>query len=389
MGKTGHTQQTITTSSGETRATGGARSRVTMRLAVACSLAAAVATAQAEPVSDEFLQGYLAAVLERSLHWERGSYALRVVQGVATLTLNNGTAERQAQTLRTLRGIEGLQDINIALAPEQSSPTSATGISELLAVTTEMVPLPAGDLFRPLIADPMQPQFFLSYRRYRSADADLDIGAVGFGESFGVYRQQGQRPGDGIQVSVAGGLFAQFDLGAPSSDLVNADYTIGLPLSYRRGPYSARLRLYHQSSHLGDEYLLRVQPARVNLSYEAVEAIASKEWGGWRGYFGGEYLLRREPANLDRASLHGGVELYGPTNFWGIGRLLGGLDLKSFQEHGWALDVSAKAGFEIGHPDPGGRRLRLMGEAFHGYAPHGQFYNERIRYFGLGLYFGF
>jgi hypothetical protein len=212
---------------------------------------------------------------------------------------------------------------------------------------------------------------------------------VGFGESFGFYRQQGEQPGDGLQVSLAGGLFAQFDLGAPSSDLVNADYAIGLPLSYRRGPYSARLRLYHQSSHLGDEYLLRVQPERVNLSYEAVEAIASREWGGWRGYLGGEYLLHREPANLARASLHGGVELYGPTNFWGIGRLLGGLDLKSFQAHAWSADVSAKAGFEIGQPDPGGRRLRLMGEAFHGYAPHGQFYNERIRYYGLGLYFGF
>ena len=345
-------------------------------------------TARAEAVSDDFLRGYLASVLERSLHWERGSYALRVVQGVATLTLTKQTAERQAQAREALGGIEGLQGLNIALAPEQGQ-RPAGKVQKLLAVTTEKVPLPAGDLFRPLIADPKQPQFFVSYRRYRNAATDRNVGAVGFGESFGVYRQEGERQGDGLQVSVAGGLFAQFDLGAPSSDLVNADYTIGLPLSYRRGPYSARLRLYHQSSHLGDEYLLRVHPERVNLSYEALEAIASRDWGGWRGYFGGEYLLHREPTDLDRASLHGGIELHGPTNFWGIGRLLGGLDLKSFQEHGWAVDASVKAGFEIGQPDPGGRRLRLMGEAFRGYAPHGQFYLERIRYYGLGLYFGF
>src|SRR5687767_12888123 len=32
---------------------------------------------------------------------------------------------------------------------------------------------------------------------------------------------------------------------------------IGLPLTVRRSGFSARIRIYHQSSHLRDEYLLR------------------------------------------------------------------------------------------------------------------------------------
>ncbi|TCV86334.1 DUF1207 domain-containing protein [Sulfurirhabdus autotrophica] len=347
-------------------------------------------TAQAAQISDDYLKGYLTSILERSLNWERGSYALDVQQGTATLTLPEGSSARQAQAREELRDIDGLQGLNFVNdKPEAQMPVKTKRLYKALAVTQSKVPLPTGDLFRPLIADPKQPQFFVSYRRYDISGTTINTGAVGFGESFGFYRLQGEKPGDGLQISLSGGLFAQFDLDAPSSDLVNADYIIGLPITYRRGDYSARVRLYHQSSHLGDEYLLRVKPERVNLSYEAVEVITSKKWDNWRAYFGGEYLLHREPANLDRISLHGGGEYIGSTNYWGIGRFVAGLDLKSFQEHGWSIDTSLKAGFEVGQPDPGGRRMRLMAEVFSGYAPHGQFYNERINYYGLGMYFGF
>ncbi|TAL24294.1 MAG: DUF1207 domain-containing protein, partial [Nitrospirae bacterium] len=46
-------------------------------------------------------------------------------------------------------------------------------------------------------------------------------------------------------------------------------------------------------------------------------------------------------------------------------------------------------GFEMGRPEPGQRRLRFMLEGYKGYAPHGQFYNDRISYYGVGLYLGF
>jgi hypothetical protein len=52
-------------------------------------------------------------------------------------------------------------------------------------------------------------------------------------------------------------VFAQFDLDSTSDDLLNADYVVGLPLTFRRAGFSARGRFYHQSSHLGDELLLR------------------------------------------------------------------------------------------------------------------------------------
>jgi hypothetical protein len=42
-----------------------------------------------------------------------------------------------------------------------------------------------------------------------------------------------RHPGDGVQLDAEGAVFAQFDYEAPSKDLINADYTIGFPLTFR------------------------------------------------------------------------------------------------------------------------------------------------------------
>ncbi len=360
-------------------------------LAMCTAQAADVLGGEAAP-DDAFLSGYLSAVLERDLGWTRGSFRLKVEHGLATITLPREDAGRRTQ-LAQLPAIEGLQGVNVVIAAAQAPkprPTVRRRVYSFLGITPDTTPFPVGDLFQPLLADPKQPQFFASYRLYNTpTDRRGHVAAVGFGETFGLYRREGQRAGDGLQVSVAGALFAQFNLDAPSNDLVNADYTIGLPVTYRHRPWSARLRIYHQSSHLGDEFLLRAHPQRINLSFESLEFLGSYDWRGVRAYLGGEYLFHREPADLKPAGFHGGLEYRGKVPLLFGGRLVGGLDLKTWQEHDYSVDTSLKVGLEFGATQPGRRRLRIMAEAYHGYAPHGQFYDDKIRYLGLGVYFGF
>lgn len=245
--------------------------------------------------------------------------------------------------------------------------------------------LPVGELFWPLLADPKQSQFYVSVRNYDVAGDSVTAAAVAYGETFGLYRWC--RPQAAWQVSLAGALFAQFNLEAPSQDLVNADYTIGVPLTYRGGAYSGRLRIYHQSSHLGDEFLLRNQPERINLSFESLELLASREWPRWRGYFGGEYVFHREPADLQPGGIHGGVEYRGAAH--GIWHPVAAADVKSWDEFDWSAEISLVAGVELGPRGPGRRRVRLLVEAYNGHSPHGQFFTQRMRYLGLGVYLGF
>lgn len=59
---------------------------------------------------------------------------------------------------------------------------------------------------------------------------------------------------------------------ASSDDLLNSDYLVGFPLSFRFGKFTGRFWFFHQSSHLGDELLLSGNaPERINLSIEAVD----------------------------------------------------------------------------------------------------------------------
>ncbi len=263
-----------------------------------------------------------------------------------------------------------------AFAPE--GPPAATPDSRI------RIFLPTGDVFKPLVADPKQPRFFVSYRRYEYQHDIINVAAVGYGELFGITRSVDPATGDGWQIGFGGGLFAQFNLDAPSHDLVNADYTVGMPVTCRQGRGSARISLYHQSSHLGDEFLLHAKPERLELSYEALNALGSYEWASWRLYGGGETLVHKEPHDLKPLSLQAGAEYYGRSPIVGKGYPVAGMDFKSSQEHDWAVSGSVVAGMEF-HGTEGNRLIRFLLEGYRGFTPHGQFYTTRISYYGVAV----
>ena len=343
-------------------------------------------------VDDQYLRGYLAAVLERELHWDLSLIDIEIQNGKALLRVPTKYYDEREKVAPLTTPITGLKGVEFVIKAESVPPAAQTTEStvEKLGLTTDQLPLPATNLFRPLIADPKEPYFYASYRNYELDNNWGRIAAVGFGEHFGFYRQRGKNPGDGLQIGISAAVFAQFNLDAPSADLINADYIVGFPLTYRRGPLSMRARIYHQSSHLGDEFLLRVQPQRVNFSYESAEFLVSYDfWRNWRIYGGGEYLFHREPSELKPRIFHAGVEYRSDVILFKDAYFIGGIDIKRHEEHNWAHDFSTKFGLQFGRDEVGQRNIRLLAELFKGYSPHGQFYNQRTRYYGLQLGFGF
>jgi hypothetical protein len=219
------------------------------------------------------------------------------------------------------------------------------------------------------------------------------VGSVGVGDRFALFRWNGRSPGEGVQVGLSGNIYSQFDLKTRSYDLINADYLVGVPVTFRRSRFSTRLRVYHQSSHLGDEFLLRPGIERKNFAFNSVESILSLDLGPLRTYAGGEYAFARQPENLVSRIVHGGVELRQGSGIGSLSgvRALAALDVKSVEELNWPIAWSARAGFEIGrsrlaeHPS---RRLMILGEYYDGPSPYGQFFREDVSYYGVGLHFG-
>ena len=269
-----------------------------------------------------------------------------------------------------------------------------TGVHESEATGTVL--LPDDQSFCALVADPKEPSTFISYLRgrFRTLDdpsgAVTNIATIGVGDTFGLIRFGGPAAGEGFQLDVIGAIFAQFDVGKSATDLINTDYVIGVPLTFRRSGFSLRTKLYHQSSHLGDEYLLRdTGIERENLSFESFEVLASIEIGPLRAYGGGEHLFRREPESVAAKVWHGGFELRSGTN--ARAQLIGGIDLKAPENHNWSPATSARLGIAVrrtgaeGHP---GRLINFVLELYEGPSPYGQFFQDDISYVGFGVHLG-
>ncbi|TKS61153.1 MAG: hypothetical protein EWM72_00640 [Nitrospira sp.] len=257
---------------------------------------------------------------------------------------------------------------------------------------------PSDDVFRPLLADPKQPQFFALWQstRVRTDKTSANIGSVAIGENFGFYtRRQGC---NGWQVSLLTGIFSQFNLDEKNAELINTDFVVGVPLTWRAGNWSTRLRYSHQSSHLGDEFLTaRPGFSRLNLTYEEVEAILSYDYKWARLYAGGGYLVHREPATIDRSRVQWGFEARAPSM---RSRILGGFldrliltpmltaDFKSLEEQNWIINTNVLGGLEWSRTGSL-RRFRIMVNYYHGYNPYGQFFAQKIEQVGIGAYFMF
>jgi hypothetical protein len=235
--------------------------------------------------------------------------------------------------------------------------------------------LPRRELFQPLLADPRWPHFSASWQRYLGDDELQSVGSANFGETFALL--EGPAPlGGRWQAGIQAGVFSIFDLEADSLDLVNADYLVALFGSYRRGRFSALGRFLHQSSHLGDEFLLRDRAAdRVNLSYEAIDALLAFDVTSYlRIYGGGGGLVHRSPSSLDP---------------FGHVRPLAAVDVQTREESDWNADLSVRAGVQLESERIAGPRVQLLAEYYDGRSPNGQFFDRDIEYVGGGLHLHF
>ena len=350
------------------------------------------------PVGDDYLRGYVVSYLEQVLHQGADRIQVQVERGVVTLTGAVPTPEEIDRIVETVGTFSGVERVVNRLEVGEAVPRRWRTWSEWLRPPPgrKTVRFPAGDLFAAPLADQKQPRFHTTWQRWRTGSGTFDIASVGFGENFGLVRWPRGHAGDGWQLGISGAVFAIFNLDTPSLDLLNADYYVGFPISYRSGGWSGRLRLFHQSSHLGDEFLLQTQDTqpvplapRINLSYEALEAIGSYERDGGRLHFGGTHIVTIDPAGLGRNRLQAGAEFRGNPIHWRTSRFVAGLDVEAWNETGWDRDWSAKTGLLFRSPYGDARSIQLLLEYYNGHAPHGQFFQVEVTYFGLGIAYAF
>jgi hypothetical protein len=337
----------------------------------------------AGPSSDEYLRGYAAAILQRDFQITADS--LKVQDGVINI---HGLEASDVIDDRIKTALSAIDGVKRVVVTREGDVLARTGVPEFTPQVN--VFLPRDLLFSSLLADPRWPHFSVSYQHHLDNDRLENIGSANFGETFSIYRFGGPW-GSLMEVGLHAGVFSIFDLAAESHDLVNADYYVAFPLSLKKNNFSAMARIFHQSSHLGDEFLLsdRTQQ-RINLSYEGFDLLLSYHLPlGFRVYGGGGYLFDRDPSDLKPWIAQSGLEFKSHTAWWkGALRPIAAIDIQSREETDWRADVSLRAGVQFENPDFLSRKLKLMFEYYKGRSPNGQFYIRDVEaYFGIGLHF--
>jgi len=338
---------------------------------------------------DSFIAGYATAILEREFPGPKAS--VRVRDGVIFLQAKELQGRERDKVVAALSRIAGVLEVRVeeepARTPEPGAPPRKADESSTGVTGGKWQAFPEEELFAPLLADPRSAHFSLAYDYVTQSRFPKlrNVGNVSLGEHFSLVGYSSPEVGE-FSLGIEPAIFALFNLDALSHDLINADYRVALPLEYRRGPLSIRSSVLHQSSHLGDEFLLVTPVQRINFSYEAVDLKVSYQAGSFRFYAGGSAMVHREP-ELKPWSAQEGVEWVSTAHFINdaVAPIVA-VDVQEHQETGWRANLSARAGIELVNPEKTRRKIQFLLEYYRGYNPNGQFYRERVEYFGAGIH---
>ncbi len=242
----------------------------------------------------------------------------------------------------------------------------------------------AEEYYPPLIADPME----LGYGgRIIYPAGGGRLGEVTIGDYVGIVRWKlGERWA--AQANLGGGAIARFNLLTERNAMDVVDFTFSIPFDIAFDERHVwRNSYWHTSSHLGDDYIARMNPVLIKRALDAFKSMYSWKFNEhWRLYGGGSFAFNA--INLRRrTALQAGLEFISPqVTEAGAGRLFLAQDMQWFQRVGWSPSYNIRGGIRFSQS----QRIAaasLFAEYFHGRRYYLQFYEERETHWGFGIKF--
>jgi hypothetical protein len=355
-----------------------------------------------EDANDHYLEGYIQALIDIHYYEYRVTVVVRNHNVyLSNLPKNELVAQSIVEFVRDLPGVKSVE-VNEGLTNEEVEERQK--YVEQPRLNGIWFPQ-ATVLFAPLVADPRQPTYSAALRIGDKVIGNI-VAAVSLGDDFPIFRWRDifRWHGD-LQIGIDAGIFAVFNYwNVPHKndgdwcELVNTDYYVGIPVTYAVDKWSFRLRVYHESSHLGDEFLVNHPyyiKHRKNPSMEAIDFFSSYQFTSHlRGYFGPGVVFHSDPTfRIKPLYVEYGMELRILGKKLYYHRLYGtpffAVHMENWQQRHWNLDMTYKLGYEISKMQGIGRKMRVYVDYHHGYSYEGQFFNERTEYGEFGFSWGF
>ena len=350
--------------------------------------------------SDPYLEGYIQALID--MHYYEYQIVVLVKDHtvwLANLTKNQMMAKsiiafvKDVPSIEEVKVLDDLPPEEIVQREKYVTRSQVRGI--WFPQTTE--------LYQPMIASP---RYYVGYSfGYRGEDKVIGHHSVyiSMGDHFPFFRWLDITSWHGdMQIGLEACMWSIFNVDVPSPNinggtaLTNSDFYISIPLSFAADEWSFKLRVYHISSHLGDEFLVN-HPGfvRVNPSFEAVDFFTSYQaWDFWRFYFGPGYIMHSDQSfNMKHFYVEYGTEIrFGGRKFY-YHRLYGNwvvaANFRNWEYLHWNFDGTALVGYEFSKLQGVGRKVRFLATFHHGFSLEGQFSKMRTSYFTIGFAYGF
>jgi hypothetical protein len=194
-----------------------------------------------------------------------------------------------------------------------------------------------------------------------------------------------------MQSDIEGMAYSRFRLDAGINEFQVIDFFGNLPLEVRHGAGSGKLTLFHESSHLGDDYIRSTGVLGSRYSIDGLRGLVGYEpWARLRLYGGGFYLLDTTPAP-QRTGAQGGFEIQSPVVRHDSNlpyRFYLAEDFQARASTAWNPDSETVVGMRLGIKDFD-RSMRFALGYYTGHSPFGQFYEQRESHTFIALAFDF
>ncbi len=250
---------------------------------------------------------------------------------------------------------------------------------------------PTQDLFPRYVADPRRPRFAVV--RIGFPDTEIDGAgdrrfALTVGGRYGLFRFHPEgAPDRGVQIDVEGAIAAQFDL-TSSQDNIGWDGFYGIQVAWApaRGPV-LRLGLFHDSAHIGDEFIEETGRERIDYTRQEVLLGVSHALGThWRiyGEVGWGFDLRNQALQEPWRGQYG-LEYESPIVMGETWNWYAALDVNHYEENDWNGAFTIQTGLHLSAEEVG-RSYRFGVEYYDGRSRMGEFSFEDERQIGVGFW---
>ena len=224
----------------------------------------------------------------------------------------------------------------------------------------------------------------ISARRGDSRFGREQEGEAVLGENFPlVSLKGGRRP---IVLGFGSQVYGRFSLTDSKSALISTDWVVGLNTTAALDAWALTLEVYHESSHLGDEYGDRFPADRLDWTREVLAGWASYAAGVWRFTAGASYVLD-DQLRLPAPGGSFGVDFHGRPRgaLAGSVRPIAGLFIQADAATRWRVSSSAKLGVAFTTGNSHDISVGLI--AHDGLSTQRQFFRQESQYIGMELRF--